>query len=178
MESDDDSHYQYHGKAGKATDEVMKYFFKIVHKKRIKLKPCALVLDQYPSHASDSTKQYAKKYNIELFFVPVSATDQFQPLDEYIFGIMKLLASSFFDDANALLESKAKSKKIQRIDIDSSSLSDYCSNSDDDDLFSPEKNKGTRNNSAYILFGMYIDSSEEDSHKSSSLSDMKKKTKE
>lgn len=61
---------------------------------------------------------------------------------------MKLLASSFFDDDNALLESKAKSKKIQRIDIDSSSLSDYCSNSDDDDLFSPEKNKGTRNNSA------------------------------
>lgn len=152
-------------------------FFKIIHKKRTKLKPRALVLYQYPSHVSDSTKQHAKKYNIELFFVPVSATDQFQPLGEYIFGIMKSTASSFFDDDNNLLESKAKSKKIQRIDIDSSSLSDYCSNSDDNDLFSPEKNKGTRNNSAYILFGMFIDSSEEDSYKSSSLSDMKKRPK-
>lgn len=98
MQSDDNQYYINHGKAGKTTDEVMKFYLKIIHKKWAKKQKCVLVLDQYPSHISDSTKMAAIRYKIKLIFIPVSATDKYQPLDKYIFGIMKSQASSYFDE--------------------------------------------------------------------------------
>ncbi|KAK8863852.1 hypothetical protein M9Y10_011543 [Tritrichomonas musculus] len=51
--------------------------------------PCALVLDQYPSHTTSLAKEVAQELRIELIYVPKNATGVYQPLDRRIFGIIK-----------------------------------------------------------------------------------------
>lgn len=46
---------------------------------------------------SDSTKDFEDELNIRLLYIPVSATDVYQPLDKYIFGILKFQTSSRID---------------------------------------------------------------------------------
>lgn len=46
---------------------------------------------------SDSTKDFEDELNIRLMYIPVSATDVYQPLDKYIFGILKFQTSSRID---------------------------------------------------------------------------------
>lgn len=64
----------------------------------MKGQPCALILDKYVSHVSESTLAAAEELKIRLVFIPTSATDMFQPLDIRIFGALKAMASSKFDD--------------------------------------------------------------------------------
>ena len=52
-------------------------------------KPCALILDQYPSHCTSLVKEIAQQFNIQLIYIPKNATGVFQPLDRRIFGIIK-----------------------------------------------------------------------------------------
>ena len=59
---------------------------------------CALILDRYPSHASEKVIEIAEELKIELVFIPTSATDKFQPLDIRIFGILKSMAAKEFND--------------------------------------------------------------------------------
>ena len=51
--------------------------------------PCALLLDCFKAHCTKLVRQYAKKLYIELIYVPVNGTSDFQPLDRKIFGILK-----------------------------------------------------------------------------------------
>lgn len=54
-----------------------------------KKEPCALVIDRYRAHLTKKVKKLAKKLQIELIFVPTNGTSEFQPLDSWIFGILK-----------------------------------------------------------------------------------------
>ena len=87
-----------HSKSGKTTDEVMEEYLKTLNYDFAKGNKCVLILDQYASHISENTKAAAKKYNVKLVYIPVSSTDEFQPLDKYIFGILKSQACCIFND--------------------------------------------------------------------------------
>ena len=115
-------------------------------------------MDQYASHISDNTKDYARDVNIKLVYIPISATVIFQPLDKYIFGILKSHASSRIDDQSfdfqiALTKSEAadlfvelwNNLQIRHIlkawntalpneEISSSSSDDEYTQSNDEDL--------------------------------------------
>ena len=54
-----------------------------------KHRPCALLLDQYPSHTTDLVKEIAQNLNIELIYIPKNATGTYQPLDRRVFGNVK-----------------------------------------------------------------------------------------
>jgi hypothetical protein len=51
--------------------------------------PIWVVLDSYSVHRSAATKEYAAAIGINLLFIPPGMTDEFQPLDRYVFGVMK-----------------------------------------------------------------------------------------
>lgn len=51
--------------------------------------PCALLLDQCPSHCTELVKEVAEQFHIELIYIPKNAPGVFQPLDRRIFGIIK-----------------------------------------------------------------------------------------
>lgn len=98
MEADESEYILTHSESGKTTDEVMELYLKTLHTDFAKGKKCCLLLDQYASHISEETKENAKKYKVKLVFIPVSATDMYQPLDKYIFGILKSQACKIFSD--------------------------------------------------------------------------------
>ncbi len=52
---------------------------------------CVLILDNYSIHKTENVINYAKKLNIELFFIPPNMTHKLQPLDVKINGIIKPL---------------------------------------------------------------------------------------
>ena len=55
-----------------------------------------LVLDVYAAHRNDQIKTLAEKLNFTLHFIPSGSTDIFQPLDRYVFGALKNMATSVF----------------------------------------------------------------------------------
>ena len=97
MASEEDEYELFHSQGGNTDDGTMIYYLETVHK-WMKKQPCALILDQYPSHVSQSTREKAEELKIRLVFIPTSATDLFQPLDVRVFGTLKSMASSEFDD--------------------------------------------------------------------------------
>lgn len=63
---------------------------------RINGKPCALLIDSYRAHKQPQVLTEAKKLNIELIFVPSCGTSIFQPLDRFVFGVLKKIACHSF----------------------------------------------------------------------------------
>ena len=55
-----------------------------------------LILDCYAAHRSEPVKEYAQLLNIILHFIPPGMTDEFQPLDRKIFGIVKAYAKRLY----------------------------------------------------------------------------------
>jgi hypothetical protein len=51
--------------------------------------PIWVILDCYSVHRQRGTKDYAASIGIQLLFIPPGMTDEFQPLDRYVFGVMK-----------------------------------------------------------------------------------------
>jgi hypothetical protein len=51
--------------------------------------PFWLILDCYSLHPSEYIKKCAEKIGIKLLFIPAGMTDAYEPLDRYIFGLMK-----------------------------------------------------------------------------------------
>ena len=52
-------------------------------------KPCALLLDSSRAHMQDKAKMEAQKLNIELVYIPSCGTSIYQPLDRFVFGVLK-----------------------------------------------------------------------------------------
>ena len=76
-----------HSISGWMNEEVwMEYLTKLR-----KLKNCsfALFVDQYGSHMTDKVIELAVTLEIDLVLIPKGCTDQYQPLDILIFGIIK-----------------------------------------------------------------------------------------
>lgn len=97
MESEDDKYLLYHSGGGNSDDDSMKFYLDQV-KKWSNGRNCALIMDRYSSHVSDSTTEYAANIGIRLVFVPTSGTEIYQPLDRKVFGILKSQAASDFGD--------------------------------------------------------------------------------
>lgn len=57
---------------------------------------CALVLDTYAAHRCDSVKAKAAELGIELVFIPPGCTDECQPLDRKVFGVLKAYAKQMW----------------------------------------------------------------------------------
>lgn len=89
-------YYISHSKGGNTNKDVMLLYLDLVQKWNRK-KPCALVIDRYSSHNKEEIIQAALDRQIELIFIPTSGTDQYQPLDIRIFGVMKAKAASEYD---------------------------------------------------------------------------------
>ena len=52
----------------------------------------------HSSHRAENVKTVAANLEIGLTFIPAGQTDEWQPLDRRIFGILKKRASSMFDN--------------------------------------------------------------------------------
>lgn len=84
---------------------------------RINGKPCALLIDSYRAHKQPQVLTEAKKLNIELIFVPSCGTSIFQPLDRFVFGVLKKLRAIRFhiDDSNFKNRHKLVHEKVSEI---------------------------------------------------------------
>jgi hypothetical protein len=51
--------------------------------------PIWVILDCYSVHRQEATKEYAASIGVNLLFIPPGMTDELQPLDRYVFGVMK-----------------------------------------------------------------------------------------
>lgn len=51
--------------------------------------PVCPVLDCYSVHRTEAMRSYAESIRIHLVFIPPGLTDEFQPLDRFVFGAMK-----------------------------------------------------------------------------------------
>lgn len=97
MESDEDQYEIYHSSGRNTNIDAMKWYLNTLHK-WMEEDECALILDRYTSHVSDSIQEYAQSLDIELVYIPTSATDKYQPLDRLVFGCLKSSAASKFND--------------------------------------------------------------------------------
>ena len=55
-----------------------------------------MILDGFKVHISDEIIEFAESNNIKLYFIPLGYTDQLQPLDIKLFGILKSYARPLF----------------------------------------------------------------------------------
>jgi hypothetical protein len=60
------------------------------------LGPIHLVLDCYSAHRTDAVKEAAARLGIPRHFIPPGLTDEFQPLDLAVFGVLKAQAKRLF----------------------------------------------------------------------------------
>ena len=97
MVTEDDQYEIYHSTGRNTTIDVMKWYLN-KFKQWMKNERCALILDRYSSHFSETIQTYAQELGIELLYIPTSATDKYQPLDRLIFGSLKSAAASRFND--------------------------------------------------------------------------------
>jgi hypothetical protein len=51
--------------------------------------PVWLILDCYSVHRQEELKYYTAELGISLLFIPPGLTDEFQPIDSFLFGVMK-----------------------------------------------------------------------------------------
>ena len=97
MESQPHDYEVFHSPGGNTDDETMKFYLHKLHE-WMHNEPCALVLDRYASHVSQSTQECAEELDIRLVYIPTSATEKYQPLDKRVFGALKSAASKEFSD--------------------------------------------------------------------------------
>jgi hypothetical protein len=75
--------------SGWATEKLIVEYLQWLHAEIADGLPCALILDVYPTHRTDTVMAAAAQSDIELLFVPAGGTSEYQPLDYRIFGELK-----------------------------------------------------------------------------------------
>jgi hypothetical protein len=60
--------------------------------------PLHLILDCYAVHRAVQIKAHAKKLGIKLWFIPAGYTDELQPLDRAVFGVLKAIFRRRFEE--------------------------------------------------------------------------------
>jgi hypothetical protein len=60
------------------------------------LEPIHLLLDCYSAHRIDAVKEAAARLGITLHFIPPGLTDEYQPLDRAVFGVVKAQLKCLF----------------------------------------------------------------------------------
>ena len=61
--------------------------------------PIYLILDVYPVHKEEKIKLLACELKIELIYIPPGLTDEYQPLDRRVFGVMKQVLRKLWREA-------------------------------------------------------------------------------
>ena len=89
-------HWKTHSESGWMTNEAFQEYLKKLREHFGDNETIHLVLDCYKTHKSELTRNLAKNLNISLHFIPPGMTDEFQPLDRKIFGIVKAHAKKFY----------------------------------------------------------------------------------
>ena len=97
MESNENSYELWYSKGGNTDENTMEQYFKLAVK-WMENEPFALLLDRYSSHIIEKIQTIAAQHNIKLVYIPTSATEKFQPLDRRVFGALKSIGASYFDD--------------------------------------------------------------------------------
>ena len=77
-----------HTEKGWSNHEFAQRYLKALSNHLQKRSMCVL-WDLHSSHRKDSVKEYAKKKNIHLSYIPAGQTGYWQPLDRKLFGIVK-----------------------------------------------------------------------------------------
>ena len=97
-----------HSSSGWAKEEVCQSYLEWLHHGYAHDTPFSLLWDVYPSHRTDTIKQYAADNDIQLNFIPPGQTGEWQPLDYRIFGSLKARARAAFNRTDAVFEKKGK----------------------------------------------------------------------
>ena len=82
-------HLKAHSKKGWSTGETFRLFLMSLRERFADDDPIWLVLDCSSAHRDPQTKTLARSLNINLIFIPAGFTDELQPLDRAIFGVLK-----------------------------------------------------------------------------------------
>ena len=97
MQSDPIKYNVFHSAKGYTTEDVMAHYFALLNS-WMDGEACALLLDRFAAHISEKTRAEAARYNIRLVLIPTSGTELFQPLDLRVFGCLKSMARSIYDE--------------------------------------------------------------------------------
>jgi hypothetical protein len=90
-------HWVDHTTSGWQTEEC---FIRYLRNLRAHMaRPFHLICDLYAAHKTDRVKLEALQLGITLYFIPPGCTDDLQPLDRRMFGVLKSKARNFFRDA-------------------------------------------------------------------------------
>ena len=103
MRSDRSQFKIFHSSKGYCTEEVMESYFEQVAE-WMDGEECALILDRFSAHVSETTRRNAERHRIRLVFIPTSGTDLFQPLDIRVFGCLKSMAQSRYNEDHFLTQ--------------------------------------------------------------------------
>lgn len=82
-------HLKAHSQNGWSIDETFQLFLISLRERFPDDKPIWLVLDCYSAHREETTRKLAQSLQIHLKFIPAGFTDELQPLDRSIFGVLK-----------------------------------------------------------------------------------------
>ena len=86
-----------HSPGGFTNENVMVEYLNLVKHWMESLRT-VLILDRYAAHMTELVRETARKNNIQLLYIPTSATDIYQPLDRRIFGAIKSKYAAKSDD--------------------------------------------------------------------------------
>ena len=86
---DPQGHLVAHSESGWSTVDTFSQFLMSVRERFPDDEPVYLLLDLYSVHRSEEIKQLAESLMIRLIFIPPGMTDQYQPLDRRVFGVLK-----------------------------------------------------------------------------------------
>ena len=98
-EEEETEDYIFHSLNGWTTCNVMMEYLEWISK-QMNEEPIALLLDSYKAHMKQSVIDFAKEHKIELIFIPPCGTSVYQPLDRFIFGVLKQKLRSYDMDLN------------------------------------------------------------------------------
>ena len=114
MESDPSKYEILHSEGGNMDEDSMIEYLKYVHL-WMDNEPCVLIVDRYSSHITTEVLQTASQLQIKMIYIPTSATEKYQPLDKRVFGVLKSMAASSFDDF--VFEKQEGFSKCQAADL-------------------------------------------------------------
>jgi transposase-like protein len=89
-------HWVAHSVSGWMTEDTFEQYLGLLRHHYADGSELHLLLDSYSAHRTQNIKDTAARLGINLHFIPPGMTDQFQPLDRKVFGVLKASAKSLF----------------------------------------------------------------------------------
>ena len=90
----------FHSSKGFCNDEVKECYFEQVTQS-MDAEERTMIFDRFSAHVSETTQRNAERHRIRLVFIP---TDLFRPLDLRVFGCLKSMAQSRYNEDRFLTQ--------------------------------------------------------------------------